>query len=60
MAQPETAQLRRIGPLEVSAVGLGCNNFGMKLDQAQTTEVVSAAIDAGITYFDNADIYGAG
>lgn len=41
-------------------VGLGCNNFGMKLDQAQTTEVVSAAIDAGITYFDSADLYGEG
>lgn len=51
---------RSIGGLEVSVVGLGCNNFGMKLDQAQTTGVVSAAIDAGITYFDNADIYGGG
>lgn len=49
-----------IGSLEVSTIGLGCNNFGMKLDQAQTTEVVSAAIDAGITYFDSADIYGGG
>jgi aryl-alcohol dehydrogenase-like predicted oxidoreductase len=53
-------ETRMIGGLEVSVVGLGCNNFGMKLDQAQTTEVVSAAIDAGITYFDNADIYGGG
>ena len=46
--------------MEASVVGLGCNNFGMKLDQAQTTYVVSAAIDAGITYFDSADIYGQG
>lgn len=51
---------RTIGALDVSLVGLGCNNFGMKLDQAETTVVVNAAIDAGITYFDNADIYGGG
>ena len=40
--------------------GLGCNNFGMRIDQAQTTAVVNAAIDAGITFFDTADIYGGG
>jgi len=51
---------RKIGELEVSTVGLGCNNFGMKLDVTQTAEVVNAAIDAGITYFDCADIYGGG
>lgn len=53
-------ETQKIGSLDVSVVGLGCNNFGMKLDQTQTTEVVTAAIDAGINYFDNADIYGGG
>ena len=51
------APLGRSG-LVVSAVGLGCNNFGMKLDQAGTTAVVDAAIDAGISLFDTADSYG--
>src|SRR4051794_35867329 len=50
---------RKIGSLEVSLVGLGCNNFGMRIDEAQTTEVVHAALDAGITLFDTADTYGA-
>ncbi len=51
---------RRIGSLEVSLVGLGCNNFGMRVDQAGTTAVVEAALDAGITFFDTADMYSAG
>ncbi|MDB5447435.1 MAG: aldo/keto reductase [Phenylobacterium sp.] len=53
-------QMRRLGNsgLEVSEVGLGCNNFGMRNDQAQTQAVVDAAIKAGITLFDTADIYG--
>ena len=50
--------MRRIGSLAVSAVGLGCNNFGARLDQAATTEVVNAALDAGVTFFDTADVYG--
>jgi len=49
---------RRIGSLEVSVVGLGCNNFGGRLDLAQTETVVDAALDAGINFFDTADIYG--
>src|SRR6476469_9549404 len=49
---------RTIGSLTVSLVGLGCNNFGMRIDEAQTKEVVDAAIDAGITLFDTADVYG--
>jgi aryl-alcohol dehydrogenase-like predicted oxidoreductase len=49
---------RRIGSLEVSIVGLGCNNFGGRLDQERTTAVVDAALDSGITFFDTADIYG--
>lgn len=47
------------GP-DVSVVGLGCNNFGMKIDAAQTAEVVAAALDAGITHFDTAEMYGDG
>lgn len=50
---------RTLGPLDVSVVGLGCNNFGRTLDQAGTTHVVDAAIEAGINFFDTADIYGA-
>jgi len=49
---------RRIGSLEVSEVGLGCNNFGIRLDADATAAVVHAALDAGITFFDTADIYG--
>ena len=49
---------RRIGTLEVSCVGLGCNNFGRKLDEQATAAVVYAALDEGITFFDTADIYG--
>ncbi len=47
-----------IGPLEVSRVGLGCNSFGGRLDLTRTRPVVDAALDAGITFFDTADIYG--
>ena len=46
--------------LLVSVAGLGCNNFGRRLDVQQTRAVVDAAIDAGITLFDTADIYGSG
>lgn len=49
---------RGIGSLQVSVVGLGCNNFGGRLDAADTAAVVHAALDAGITLFDTADIYG--
>jgi aryl-alcohol dehydrogenase-like predicted oxidoreductase len=49
---------RRIGSLEVSVVGLGCNNFGRRLDFDATSTVVDAALDAGINFFDTADIYG--
>ena len=51
---------RRLGStgLYVSEVGLGCNNFGGRLDQAATEQVVHAALDHGITLFDTADIYG--
>src|SRR4029453_1986311 len=51
---------RRLGTsgLLVSVVGLGCNNFGRKLDAAGTRAGGAAALDAGITLFDTADIYG--
>ena len=52
-------QERALGALMVSVVGVGCNNFGARLDQAATTEVVTSALDAGINFFDTADIYGA-
>jgi aryl-alcohol dehydrogenase-like predicted oxidoreductase len=53
-------EYRRIGGsgLKVSAVGLGCNNFGMRCDAAQTEAVVHKALDLGITLFDTADVYG--
>jgi aryl-alcohol dehydrogenase-like predicted oxidoreductase len=53
-------ETRTIGSLDVSVVGLGCNNFGMRIDEERTAEVVQAALDAGITLFDTADIYGGG
>jgi len=51
-------QTRRIGSLTVSIVGLGCNNFGMTIDEKQSADVVHAALDAGINFFDTADMYG--
>ncbi len=51
-------ETRTLGSLQVSVVGVGCNNFGSRLDQGATTNVVHAALDAGITLFDTADIYG--
>ena len=54
----QTMKTRRIGSLDVSTVGLGCNNFGRKLDEQATAAVVQAALDTGITFFDTADIYG--
>src|SRR5438552_1541532 len=51
---------RRIGSLDVSIVGLGCNNFGRRIDEPASAAVVHAALEAGITFFDTADIYGDG
>jgi aryl-alcohol dehydrogenase-like predicted oxidoreductase len=50
-------RLGREGP-EVSVVGLGCNNFGMRVDLDGTRAVVDAALDSGVTLLDTADIYG--
>src|SRR5690242_15968461 len=58
---PATAlPTRRLGDseLEVSLVGLGCNNFGKRLDLEGTVAVLEAALRSGITFFDTADIYG--
>jgi aryl-alcohol dehydrogenase-like predicted oxidoreductase len=51
-------QTRRIGSLTVSTVGLGCNNFGMTIDERRSADVVHAALDAGVNFFDTADMYG--
>ena len=51
-------QKRSIGALDVTVVGIGCNNFGRQLDAAATEAVVHAALDAGINFFDTADAYG--
>lgn len=53
-------KLRNLGKsgLRVSVVGLGCNNFGGRIDLEASTKVIHAALDGGITLFDTADIYG--
>src|SRR5581483_2945756 len=53
-------EYRRIGSLNVSLVGIGCNNFGWRIDARGTQVVVDAALDAGINFFDTADMYGGG
>ncbi len=51
---------RRLGSsdLEVTVVGLGCNNFGGRTDEEASRAVIDAALDAGVTFFDTADVYG--
>ena len=53
-------ELRNLGAsgLRVSLVGLGCNNFGQRIDLESSRAVIHKALDAGITLFDTADIYG--
>ena len=51
---------RGLGSLEVPVIGLGCNNFGTRIDETATAAVVDAALDVGIDFFDTADIYGRG
>ena len=51
---------RKIGSLEVSIVGVGCNNFGARIDEARTKEVIDAGLDAGVNFFDTADAYANG
>src|SRR3989337_2769079 len=51
---------RRLGSsdLEVTVVGLGCNNFGGRIGEEASRAVIDAALDAGVTFFDTADSYG--
>ena len=44
--------------LDVTVVGLGCNNFGGRIDEPAARAVIDAALDAGVTFFDTADVYG--
>lgn len=53
-------QKRKIGPLDVTVVGIGCNNFGGRIDETRTKEVVDAAIELGVNFFDTADMYANG
>jgi aryl-alcohol dehydrogenase-like predicted oxidoreductase len=55
----EQRTLGRSG-LHVSLAGLGCNNFGQRIGEAESIDVVHAALDAGIRFFDTADVYGGG
>jgi aryl-alcohol dehydrogenase-like predicted oxidoreductase len=59
MAPLPTRPLGRSG-LQTSVVGLGCNNFGRRVDLDGTRAVVDAALEEGVTFFDTADIYGGG
>jgi aryl-alcohol dehydrogenase-like predicted oxidoreductase len=58
--EESVVEKRKIGSLEVSLAGLGCNNFGWRIDAEGTAAVVTAAIESGINFFDTADIYGGG
>lgn len=49
---------RTLGGLEVSVVGVGCNQFGGRVDAEGTRAVVDAALESGVTFFDTADVYG--
>src|ERR1700758_2798622 len=57
MADLPTRSLGDDGP-EVSVIGLGCNNFGRRVDLDGTRAVVDAALELGVTFLDTADIYG--
>lgn len=53
-------KVNKLGSLEVTAAGIGCNQFGNRCDESQSAKVVHAALDAGINFFDTADVYGTG
>jgi aryl-alcohol dehydrogenase-like predicted oxidoreductase len=53
----ETMETRKIGSLNVTVVGIGSDNFGGRIDEEKTREVLFAALDAGINFFDTADVY---
>jgi aryl-alcohol dehydrogenase-like predicted oxidoreductase len=52
--------MRWIGSVPVPIAGVGCNNFGRRIDEERTREVVAAALEVGATLFDTADLYGDG
>jgi aryl-alcohol dehydrogenase-like predicted oxidoreductase len=54
----ELMEYRKLGGLEVSVVGLGCNNFGRRVELEGTRAVVDAALESDVTFFDTADTYG--
>jgi aryl-alcohol dehydrogenase-like predicted oxidoreductase len=59
MSAPASSMPRRsLGDLEVSVVGLGCNQFGGRVDQEGTRRVIDAALECGVQFLDTADIYG--
>lgn len=55
-------EYRRIGRsgLKASVIGLGCNNFGLRIDYKASLAVIHKALDLGVTFFDTADRYGKG
>ncbi|MGE5927694.1 MAG: aldo/keto reductase [Gemmatimonadota bacterium] len=53
-------QTRTVGSLDATVVGLGCNNFGTRIDADAAASVVRAALETGVRFFDTADIYGGG
>src|SRR6266550_3392984 len=55
-----SVEMRMIGRLPVSVAGVGCNNFGRRIDEERSHAVVAAALDAGINVFDTAESYGDG
>src|SRR5919206_2908254 len=55
-----SVETRSLGSLEVTVVGLGCNNFGRRVDLDGTRAVLDAALEAGVTFVDTADVYGDG
>src|SRR5215470_15079229 len=58
----QTLALRPLGDsgIQATVAGLGCNNFGMRLNAAESARVVHAALDLGVNLFDSADVYGMG
>jgi aryl-alcohol dehydrogenase-like predicted oxidoreductase len=60
MVDTRKAEMRKVGSLDVTVAGLGCNNFGMRLDEERTKAVVDACFEAGINNFDTAEGYGGG
>jgi aryl-alcohol dehydrogenase-like predicted oxidoreductase len=53
-------EMRSIGSIPVPLAGIGCNNFGRRIDEQRTREVVRAALEVGATLFDTSDLYGDG